>query len=154
MLYYTETGISYLEIPGEISLCVYISGCQNNCKNCHYPNLKIYNYGYVLKDNINFLVSAYLSKITCICFLGEGNGSIAERTEFFNHVEFAHNLNLKTALYSGRDIFPEDWMKIFDYVKVGSYQENLGDLFCRTTNQKLYQNLSGEFKDITKIFWN
>lgn len=153
MLYYTEIGVSTLEIPSEKSLCIYISGCQNHCKNCHYPDLKFCDYGNILKDNIISFVTAYLTQITCVCFLGEGNNKIVEHIEFFNHVKFVRRLNLKTALYSGREIFPEEWMKIFDYVKVGSYRENLGDLFCKTTNQKLYKNHRGKFKDITEFFW-
>lgn len=154
MLYYTEIGVSNLEIPSEKSLCVYISGCQNHCINCHYPELKLCDYGNILKDNIFSIISAYLPQITCVCFLGEGNNTFVEHIEFINHVKFVQRLNLKTAIYSGRNIFPEEWMKIFDYVKVGSYQKNLGDLFSRTTNQKLYLNQTGNFKDITKLFWN
>ncbi len=153
MLRYIETGVSNVEIPHEKSLCIYISGCQNHCPNCHYHELKLDNYGNILKDNIFSLLTAYLPQITCLCFLGEGNNSVIEHIEFFNHVKFARSLHLKTAIYSGRDIFPEEWMKIFDYVKVGSYRENVGDLFCRTTNQKLYLNQRVHFKDITSLFW-
>ena len=154
MLYYAEVGLSILEIPHEKSLCIYISGCQNRCQNCHYPELKLHNYGNILRDNIFSITAAYLPQITCLCFLGEGNNKIDEHREFFNHVQFARQLNLKTAIYSGRDIFPEEWMKIFDYIKVGSYQEDLGDLFCRTTNQKLYLNKNGKLKNLTESFWN
>ena len=153
MLYYTEIGVSNLEIPHEKSLCIYISGCQNHCRNCHYPSLKLEDYGNILKDNIFLILSTYLSQITCVCFLGEGKNTFIEHIEFVNHVKFARRLKLKTALYSGRETFPEKWMKIFDYVKVGSYQSNLGNLFCKTTNQKLYLNHLGNFKNITEFFW-
>ena len=29
----------------------------------------------------------------------------------------------RVCLYSGRDVEPENWMNVFDYIKVGSYQQ-------------------------------
>lgn len=28
---YIEFGVSHMEVPGESCLCIYISGCDNNC---------------------------------------------------------------------------------------------------------------------------
>ena len=154
MLYFTEAGLSFLEVPDEISLCIYISGCQNNCPHCHYPALKSPEYGYPLKDNFISLIELYGSQISCVCFLGEGRNTPLEHEEFFYFTEQVRTFNLKTCLYSGRDIFPEEWMKIFDYVKVGSYRAEAGDLFCSETNQRFYLNQEGIFTDITEKFWH
>ena len=53
-------------------------------------------------------------------------------------------------------------MENFDYIKIGSYREELGPLTSKTTNQRMYKieyvhnedgSFSYEFKDITKKFW-
>ena len=60
----------------------------------------------------------------------------------------------KTCLYSGRNINVEEWMKIFDYVKVGSFQEDLGGLDSPTTNQMFYKKCTnGTYENITSDFW-
>ena len=153
MLYYTEICSSPYEVPDEISLCIYISGCRNRCQHCHYPELQFHDYGLPLLENFFNLTSAYISQITCVCFLGEGRNTSLKHEEFSRCVEYVHFLNLKACLYSGRDIFPEEWMEIFDYVKVGGYRQDLGDLFCRNTNQRLYVKRRGEYVDVTSNFW-
>lgn len=49
-IYYTEVDLSPYEVPNEQSLCIYISGCQQICQNCHYPDLRKTNYGEPLID--------------------------------------------------------------------------------------------------------
>ena len=74
MLHYCDVGLSHAEVPGETSLCFYISGCINRCKNCHFPELQFANYGDELKEDIFVaLVELYSPYETCICFMGEGN---------------------------------------------------------------------------------
>jgi anaerobic ribonucleoside-triphosphate reductase activating protein len=71
--------------------------------------------------------------------------------------------NLKVGWYSGRDNYYKNidfsW---FDYIKLGHYDDELGALTKKTTNQKLYKlthiKLDGgikeiDFKDITSMFW-
>ena len=71
MLYYLDAGLSHDEIPFETSLCIYISGCINDCKDCHYPELKLYEYGDRLRDSFYQLVDLYSEQISCVCFMGE-----------------------------------------------------------------------------------
>ena len=40
MLRYIEFGLSHQEVPNESAICIYISGCPNRCRNCHYPELQ------------------------------------------------------------------------------------------------------------------
>ena len=40
MLKYHSSYIGFREIPDEISLCINITNCPNNCKGCHSPWLK------------------------------------------------------------------------------------------------------------------
>jgi len=69
MLKYTEYDITFSEIPGEVNLCINLSNCPYNCKNCHTPELKE-NVGKRLDMKvINKLIAKY-PNITCICFMG------------------------------------------------------------------------------------
>ena len=153
MLYYTEIGLSPYEVPEHNSICIYISGCCNHCKNCHYPILQKSNYGDKLLENFKKIVQLYVNQATCVCFLGEGKNTIYEHQEFYKMVEISKKLNLKTCLYCGRDTNVEGWMSIFDFVKLGSYQENCGGLNNKSTNQKLLEKVKNEYIDITYKFW-
>ena len=155
MLYYTEICLSPYEVPGEQSICIYISGCCNRCKNCHYPELQLPDYGDVLSQQISDIIDLYLGQASCVCFLGEGRGEQEEIEELVLLAECSQQKGLKTCLYSGRDTFIEEWMKEFDYIKIGSYREELGALDSKTTNQRMYRkNDHGEFEDITFLFWS
>ena len=59
MLYYTEICLSPYEVPGEQSICIYISGCCNRCKSCHYPELRLPEYGDVLSKRISDIIDLY-----------------------------------------------------------------------------------------------
>ena len=51
-----------------------------------------------------------------------------------SYAQKLHSANILSCLYSGRDCDIEDWMQAFDYIKIGSYKEELGLLFeCTTT---------------------
>jgi Pyruvate-formate lyase-activating enzyme len=150
MLYYSEFCLSHLEVPGESSLCIYISGCINNCRHCHYPELQQVHFGEKLAAYFIDIVDLYFSQSTCVCFLGEGGSTSEDRAELVSYARYVHATGLKTCLYSGRDTDLEDWMAVFDYIKVGSYREELGPLNSRTTNQKFYERMEdGTYKDIT-----
>lgn len=154
MLHYTEFGISHVEVPGENSICIYISGCQLKCKNCHYPDLQKPNYGGMLSKYYEDIISLYYEQATCVCFLGEGPGDESARRELIKYSRFAKSKGLRTCLYSGRDIQPEDWMRNFDYIKVGSYKEEYGPLDSTTTNQRMFRNTGAGLEDITEEFWD
>ena len=153
MLYYTETGLSHAEVPGESSLCIYISGCLFHCKNCHYPELQLPNYGMPLKEHYKNLIALYQMQATCVCFLGEGANTTTEHEEFETYVRYSKRYGLKACLYSGRDTVIEPWMRWFDYIKLGSYQEMFGPLNCASTNQRMYQKTEQGYIDITSAFW-
>ena len=152
MLFYTEICLSHLEVPGEHNLCIYISGCQNNCADCHYPELRRNYYGDILKLNYTDILDLYSSQATCVCFMGEGKCGEQEKEEFKKYCSIAHSRNLKTCLYSGRDVSVEVWMQCFDYIKLGSYKAELGALDNLNTNQRMYQRKTEGYEDITYKF--
>lgn len=153
MLRYTEFGISHLEVPGESNLCIYISGCPNKCKNCHYPELQSTDYGEILSEHFQNIIELYESLFTCVCFMGEGDLSKQSREEMLYYVNLVKESGLKACSYSGRDVYVENWMYDFDYVKTGSYKEEMGSLYERNTNQRLYHIVNNNIKDITERFW-
>ena len=153
MLYYTEIGLSPYEVPEHNSICIYISGCCNHCENCHYPLLQKSDYGDKLSENFLKIVQLYQNRATCICFLGEGKNTAFEHNEFEQLIDIAQRYNLKTCLYCGRDTDIEKWMHLFDFVKLGSYQETRGDLNDKTTNQRFFKKIHNEYIDITYKFW-
>lgn len=153
-IYYTEAGLSSNEVPGEQSLCIYISGCQQNCLNCHYPDLRKINFGTPLKDSFEKLLKLYFYQATCVCFLGEGENTLQSREELVTFAKKALKAGKRTCLYSGRNVDLEEWMNVFDYVKLGSFKEVLGALESPTTNQTFYKkDVDGTYKNITSIFW-
>ena len=152
MLRYMEFGLSNIEVPDETSLCIYISGCLNKCRNCHYPELQSADEGELLSKYFKDIIMLYESMFTCVCFLGEGDISAESRNELLKYTEYIRNKGLKSCLYSGRDTDVEAWMKAFDYVKTGSYKEEYGSLYKRTTNQRFYAILNDDIIDITAKF--
>jgi len=153
MLNYIEVALSHLEVPGETSICIYISGCLNRCADCHYPDLQRNDYGDPLSANYFNIVDLYLRQATCVCFLGEGACGNEERDELQRYATYAQGRGLKTCLYSGRDVDIEQWMHVFDYVKVGSYKSSCGPLNSPLTNQRMFRQEEFGFQDITAVFW-
>ncbi len=153
MLYYTEVDLSSYEIPGEITLNIYISGCQNRCSNCHYLELQKNDYGDLLKLNFKQILELYRNYATCICFMGEGRGTTVERNEMQDYIEHIHLASMKAALYCGRDTTIESWMEGFDYVKIGRFYPDKGPLTAPTTNQKMYMKERNKWIDITYSFY-
>lgn len=156
MLKYHSSYIGFREIPDEISLCINISNCPNNCNNCHSPWLKK-DIGEVLskEELLNLILNN--KGITCVCFMG-GDAEPSKIAELGQEVI---NKGLKSAWYSGRKDLPKyaSVIKHLNYIKLGPYIEEKGPLDNPNTNQRLYKilNLNGygyTFSDITNRFWN
>lgn len=154
MLYYAEFGLSRREVPGETALCIYISGCANQCCGCHYPELQQAAFGDPLREHYSAILALYQRQASCVCFLGEGGRSIQTQRELLDCIREAKAQGYKVCLYSGRDIEPEDWMGILDFVKTGSYRKERGALCNKSTNQRFYQKTKDGFEDITSFFWS
>ena len=146
LIKYKDSYVVFEEIPDRVTLAFSISNCQNRCKGCHSAFLRK-DVGDILDEEV--LVKKFsktISRCNCVLFLGEGNdidGLI--RLSDYIRTEF----NVETAIYSGRDSVEDCIFEHFDYVKVGSYQADLGGLNKRTTNQRLYYHKN----DITYKFW-
>lgn len=140
-----EIMIGFIEIPDEISLCIPITGCQNNCKLCHSPHYRM-NIGVNLLAEIDNIMEKVKDKITCVCLMGEGT----DKKKLFDVVQKILPYNKKVALYSGRDSVESSYYMLFDYIKIGRYIPELGPLNSKTTNQKLIR--CSDMEDITYLF--
>lgn len=149
MLKYVNYDIVFQEIPNEVTLAINLSNCPNGCKGCHSPHL-MGDVGEELSvDVLAGLLEHYGSSITCVCFMG-GDANSCDVFDLARVVKAT--TVLKTAWYSGRDVFPSS--ESFDYIKLGAYVEDLGGLNNPTTNQRFYKMLDGgAFIDMTRLFW-
>jgi anaerobic ribonucleoside-triphosphate reductase activating protein len=153
MLKYVDTLVSFQEIPDEISLCINISNCPNNCPGCHSAYLKD-DIGTPLTYIELMRILKDIRGITCVCFMGGDK----EPWEIQRLAQFVKEKGLKVAWYSGKQELHEDIrLANFDYVKLGPYIEELGPLTSRTTNQVMYKidHLADKLfvVDITSRFW-
>lgn len=152
MLKYLDTKVTFAEVPDEVTLCINITGCKNNCKGCHSPYLAE-DVGKVLTlDVLEYLIKKNQG-ITCVSFMGGDNDTV----RIDGLAEFVRKCfpSLKVAWYSGRDELSEHiYISNFDYIKLGHYDEECGPLNNPNTNQRMYKISKGELIDITNRFWN
>ena len=153
MLKYVDTLVSFQEIPDEISLCINLSNCPNNCPGCHSAYLKD-DIGTPLTYTELMRILKDIRGITCVCFMGGDK----EPWEIQRLAQFVKEKGLKVAWYSGKQELHEDIrLANFDYVKLGPYMEEKGPLNSRTTNQVMYKIDHVADKpfvvDITSRFW-
>ena len=153
MLKYSDTLVSFSEIPDEITLCINISNCPNKCEGCHsswlQKNIGIELNNYELYDIIN-----KNSGISCVCFMG-GDSNPEEINDLAIKIK---SKNLKVGWYSGNsEISDKINIKNFDYIKIGPYLKDKGPLSDKNTNQKMYEIIHftgmNSLKDITYKFW-
>ena len=152
MLKYHSTYIGFREIPDEISLCINLTNCPNNCKGCHSPWLKEDNGTPLTYTGLKRLIHNNKG-ITCICFMG-GDKEPWEIKRLATLIK--EETNLKTAWYSGKDyLMSLSTNTAFDYVKIGPYIEEFGPLDSKTTNQQLFKFdwKTCTLDNITYKFW-
>ena len=66
---YTDTMVTFSEVPDKISLCINISGCPNRCPGCHSPELWEDIGTELNEDSLTKLINKN-EGITCVCFMG------------------------------------------------------------------------------------
>ena len=150
MVKYTEIEVVFEEIPDKISLAIAISNCPFRCKGCHSE---------YLRDDVGTLLTVEELKkliernkgVNCILFMGDGN-DMEEICKLADFVKSNYSM-VSTAIYSGYDTILPVYLKVFDYIKTGKYNENLGPISKKTTNQRLYRITNNTSTDITTLFW-
>lgn len=148
---YVDTKIVMQEVPDEITLAINISNCPCHCKSCHSSYLA-QDIGEDLSIERLTQLGTEAEGITCIAFMG-GDADPKRVNRLAKWVK--EELDLKVCWYSGRDTISDEInLENFDYIKVGRYDEFLGPLNSRTTNQRLYKVIDSRLFDITNRFWN
>lgn len=148
---YVDTKVVMQEVPDEITLAINISNCPCHCKSCHSSYLA-QDIGEDLSIERLTQLGTEAEGITCIAFMG-GDADPKRVNRLAKWVK--EELDLKVCWYSGRDTISDEInLENFDYIKVGRYDEFLGPLNSRTTNQRLYKVIDGRLFDITNRFWN
>lgn len=151
--------VVFEEIPNEITLAINITNCPCRCPGCHSKFLWEDVGIELTTDELDKMIEKN-DGITCVCFMG-GDASpemICALAEYVHEVK-----ELKVGWYSGKDEYYKNiefnW---FDYIKLGHYDEKLGGLNKKTTNQVLYKLIHKkisdgvkkiDFEDITNMFW-
>ena len=149
MLKYTNAQIVFQEFPNETTLAFNISNCPNCCPACHSKWLWD-DIGLELNRRaIDNLIDKYRAGITCIGFMG-GDSDINIIYDLARYVKSVYRL--KTGWYSGRKEIPSDMYEVFDYIKIGPYIEEMGDLRSPSTNQRMYKRDGEDWIDITSEF--
>jgi len=151
MLKFTETEITFKEVPGKICRCFSISNCGLHCKNCHSPELQGDNGEELTPEKLLNFIKQDKRVVDCYVFLGEGN----DKKCLKSLLELCKENNLRTCIYSGKDNFDlTEFLGILDYLKLGPYIEELGGLDKPSTNQRFYEiDSSGNMIDKTDEFY-
>lgn len=150
MLKYVSYDIVFQEIPDEVTLAINLSRCPNRCAGCHSPHLRDDIGDELSEMRLDVLIGEYRNAATCVCFMG-GDGAPDEVAHLAHIVK--KNYGLRSGWYSGCNTLPENFdAEAFDFVKIGSYNAQCGDLKSVTTNQRLYRIKNGELIDITDRF--
>lgn len=129
---YQSCQISLQEVPGEISLVFSVSGCPHRCKGCHSHELWSNEGRLLTRENILQEFAPYSGLFTCVCFFG---GEWDEEHLLFL-LGLVRNLGYKTCLYTGADTVSDKLKEHLNYLKTGSWKEELGGLSSITTNQR------------------
>lgn len=151
--------VVFEEIPNEITLAINITNCPCKCNGCHSKFLWE-DIGYELTfDELDKLIEKN-DGITCVCFMG-GDREPEMINMLARHVH--EHKHLKVGWYSGKDKYYKNIdFNCLDYVKLGHYDEVLGGLDKKMTNQRLYKINHNKlengvkeliFEDITNLFW-
>lgn len=149
-LKYANCDIVFQEVPDEITLAINITGCPHKCEGCHSDYLWDYSGNYV-DDDIDSLLDKYKNMITCVCFMG-GDQNMENLKSLL--IKVKKEYGLKTCVYSGVndiEVF-NDILEDLDYLKIGSFNKELGGINKKTTNQKFYKIHNKNIIDITYKF--
>lgn len=148
MLTYDSCAVQLQEVPNEISLSFYICDCPHHCIGCSSPWLREPGSIQLTKENLlhQMAITPYFS---CVTFMGgdEKHKDIIELTKVI------HEQGKRVCMYSGDDFIDKDLADVLDYYKLGHWDASKGPLNDPNTNQRMYEKIQGNWKDITSSFW-
>ncbi|SNZ01478.1 anaerobic ribonucleoside-triphosphate reductase activating protein [Flagellimonas pacifica] len=135
-MYFNDFQIVLQEVPGEVSLCLTISGCPHRCEGCHSPFLWKEGSGQQLTHEIfRGMLYKYYGFATCVVFMG-GEWHQAELIE---NLRCAKDKGYKTCLYTGLEKVDKEILKHLTWIKTGQWITARGGLDSKSTNQKFIE---------------
>ena len=153
MLRFLYQGVTFQEVPNELSMVFYILGCPRHCEGCHSEHFWDINVNdsmgklFVLDNLRNTIKENHLDykHSTALLFMGgdwEEDYFLSAIKIFVDAHLYDNYLdiqNKKLIWYVGAEINklskPKLAYSIFDAIKFGPYKEGLGGLNSITTNQ-------------------
>ncbi|KGL64041.1 anaerobic ribonucleoside-triphosphate reductase activating protein [Polaribacter sp. Hel1_85] len=133
---YYNIQVALQEVPGEISICFSICGCQIRCKGCHSPFLWKEENGLELSKKIyTEILNNYKGFATCILFMG---GEWHQK-KIIEYLKYAQKEGYKTCLYSGEKRISKNLLQHLTWVKTGKWIAEKGGLENPKTNQQFIE---------------
>lgn len=136
--------ITFKEVPNLVSRSFSISNCGGDCPFCHSPELQ-QDIGEEFTDEMlkNFF-KVDKDTVECYVFLGDGQ----DPKRMLELLNLCKENGFKTCLYIGKNTTNWKYLRYLDYLKLGSYINDLGGLECPTTNQIMYkiENITNKFQ--------
>lgn len=137
---YLNKDIVFREIPDQVTLAYNITECPHRCLGCHSPELRGASGDELTYDVVSRDLVRNLNSATDVLILG-GDRNPIEIVELFRELKSNHP-KILTSWYSGSDyihVSVNDNLDLFDYIKIGHYDEELGPLTDERTNQELFR---------------
>ena len=135
-----------------ISVSIYFTSCDFNCKNCFNKEFQYYNYGFdftkEIKDNIFRYIDNNIDYIDNLAILGgeplhiNNIDSVINLCEEFK-LKFPDKKIWLWTGYKFEDIPNKNIIKVVDYIIDGLFIENLKDRDLKyrgSNNQKIFKN--------------
>lgn len=146
----SQLSTGFIEIPGSISLNIYVQGCEKRCPGCQNPELQSFSGGQklFLKDVNEMLSDFPMSK--WICWLGGDAVYQPDSLREFNKV--FKEKGLRVCLYTGKQFNQLLDLNILDNIDMVIDGEWYGkSVQDSDTNQQIYLKDGGIWYHLT---WN
>ena len=146
---YTDIQIVLQEVPGEISICFFITGCSLRCPGCHSPYSWKNGHGQLLtKDIYKDILKKYERFASCVLFMG----GEWHRKELVQFLHYARKNGYKTCLYTGEEEVDDEILNELTWIKTGRWIQELGGLDNEKTNQEFIELKSNRI--LNELFIN
>ena len=133
---YAHMEVTTQEVPGELSLCISVTGCPLRCKGCHSEYLWDADHGQELTmEMLDYWLLRYKDLATCVLFMG---GEWNPETLVPMLIR-SKNQGYRTCLYTGQTTVRNVIREQLDWLKTGPWIPSRGGLYEPNTNQKFIE---------------
>lgn len=148
ILYVSSIITGFMEIPTQISMNIYVSGCMKRCKNCQNSSLWEFKKDHILDEKVLKMALKHHSMANWICFLG--GDAVYQPKGLEKIAEVAKKEGKRVCLYTGLNFFELNEINKdnIDLIIDGEWEEEKGPVNTSTTNQKCYIKENNEWQVI------